>query len=796
MLSLKKDAMPYFKTQKLEFGPRRGVYVNAQDLLKEPGSSTVEKLSPQLEDLDLIYRTLCGILFNFVPTSGHPGGSISSGRIVESLLYSTMSYNMGNPDDNAADIISYAAGHKAMGLYAMWALRDEILKQYNQKLLPSEDRQRLRLEDLLGFRRNPTQHTPLFKKYHAKPLDGHPSPAVPFVRLATGASGVGIGTSFGLAIAARDCFGRNAPVVHVIEGEGGLTPGRAHEALATAATAQINNIVMHVDWNQCSIDSDRVCRDGDKPGDYVQWNPIEFAYLHDWNVIFVPEGFNFEQIIAAQQLAITPINDQPTCIVYRTVKGWKYGIEGKGSHGAGHKFCSTEFSQYLKPFEARFGIEFPRFNGETSEEAVEELYFKHLLCVREVLSKNPAIVKTLGSQLEQAAKTLSAKERDLRPGAPDVKRIYSFNPEQIPDGIAVPPGKTDTLRDAMGRVLNYLNRESHGAIFGTAADLCGSTSIKKVNDGFSDGFWNAASNPGSRLLSIGGICEDAAGAISSGIASFGSSIAVASSYGAFIAALQHIAARLHAIGQQGRFDYNKDPRNPFIIACCHAGLKTGEDGPTHADPQPLQLLQENFPRGYMITLTPWDPNELWPLLIAALNSRPAVIAPFVTRPAEPILDRSALGLPPPAAAVKGVYAIRRADAKKPHGTVVIQGSGEMYAFMEEVLPKIYQEKLNLNIFYVSSAELFDLLPEAEQEEIFPAALRQEAMGITGFTLPTMHRWILSAEGQRRTLHPFAVGRFPGSGQARKVMEEAHLNGEAQWQAIRDYTTWISSKKGT
>ncbi|HEY4640984.1 MAG TPA: hypothetical protein VII75_06540 [Thermoanaerobaculia bacterium] len=26
-------------------------------------------------------------------------------------------------------------------------------------------------------------------------------------------------------------------------------------------------------------------------------------------------------------------------------------------------------------------------------------------------------------------------------------------------------------------------------------------------------------------------------------------------------------------------------------------LKTGEDGPTHADPQPLQLLQENFPLG-------------------------------------------------------------------------------------------------------------------------------------------------------------------------------------------------------
>ena len=39
------------------------------------------------------------------------------------------------------------------------------------------------------------------------------------------------------------------------------------------------------------------------------------------------------------------------------------------------------------------------------------------------------------------------------------------------------------------------------------------------------------------------------------------------------------------------------PTGPLILICGHAGLATGEDGPTHADPQALQLLQENFPRG-------------------------------------------------------------------------------------------------------------------------------------------------------------------------------------------------------
>ncbi len=784
------------KTQKLEFAPRRGVYVTARDLLETPGGEGAGALKAPLEDLDLIYRTLCGILFNFVPTSGHPGGSISSGRIVESLLYHTMSYNPFDPDEPAADIISYAAGHKAMGLYAMWALRDEILRQYKRELLPKDERKRLRLEDLLGFRRNPTQDTPLFKKFNAKALDGHPAPSVPFVRLSTGASGVGIGSSFGLGIGARDCWGTNAPFVHVIEGEGGMTPGRAHEAMATVATAQVNNIVMHVDWNQCSIDSDHVCREGDVPGDYVQWNPLEFAYLHDWNVIYVDNGFDFDQIFAAQRLATSKLNDQPTCIVYRTIKGWQYGIEGKSSHGAGHKFSSPEFYQFLQPFETRFGVEFPRFGGDSSGAAVEELYYKNLLRLREVLEKNPDLVQALGKELEHTCTSLTQHKRHKRDGVANVEKLWNFSPETTPSAVYVAPGKSDTLRESLGRTLNFLNKESSGSILCTSADLAGSTSIKKVNDGFPDGFWNAAKNPGSRLLATGGICEDGAGALVSGISAYGNNIGVASSYGAFIAALQHVAARLHSIGQQGRHDYNESKRHPFFIVCAHAGLKTGEDGPTHADPQPLQLLQENFPRGFMITLTPWDPNELWPLVVAALKARPAVIAPFVTRPSEPIFDRQKLGLPPASAAANGIYAVRRADpSRKPyHGTVVLQGSGEMYEFIDGVLPQIEKEGLNMNVFYVASAELFDLLPEEEQEKIFPAALRQEAMGITGFTMPTMYRWILSLQGQKRTLHPYARGRFPSSGQASKVMEESDLHAQAQWDAVKSYAAYMSKQK--
>jgi transketolase len=79
-----------------------------------------------------------------------------------------------------------------------------------------------------------------------------------------------------------------------------------------------------------------------------------------------------------------------------------------------------------------------------------------------------------------------------------------------------------------------------------------------------------------------------------------------------------------------------------------------------------------------------------------------------------------------------------------------------------------------------------MLPEKEREKIFPTALMAEAMGITGFTLPTMYRWITSKEGRSRTIHAFTKGHYLGSGQAQKVLEEAGLDGAGQWKAVKSY----------
>jgi transketolase len=782
--------------KKLELGPRRGVYIEiAPEIEKFP---IAEKDLKAFEDYDLIYRTLCGILYNFVPTSGHPGGSISSGRHIAGILFHVLDYDIGDPERPEADILSYAAGHKAMGLYAMWALRNEVARIGRPGLLPKDEKFQLRLEDLLGFRRNPTQETPLFATYRAKPLDGHPTPQTPFVKLSTGASGVGVGSSFGLAFGAMDAYGEAAPLVQITEGEGGMTPGRVAEALATAATAQLWNIKFHVDWNQASIDSNRVCREGEKPGDYVQWNPLDLCYLHDWNVIYVEKGHDFRHVLAALEVAKERINNQPTAIVYRTTKGWQYGIEGRKSHGAGHKFCSPEYYKTLGPFEKRYGVSFPKFEGKAAPVAVEQNFWDTLTVVRKALEGNRELCEFFAARLEEAKKRLSALNRKKREGCPNLGVIYTdaVKADPIPAECTYQIGAQVTLRAALGDALNYLNKASKGGFIGAAADLLDSTSISNLAKGFPEGLYNAVSNPNARLIACGGICEDGMGAFMSGVAAYGTNVGAGSSYGAFIAALEHIAARLHGIGQQARHHAFGAPYHTFMIVCGHAGLKTGEDGPTHADPQALQLLEENFPDEVMITLTPWDPQELYPMTVEALKKRPAIVAPFVTRPSETVMDRVKLGIPPATAAVKGVYALRKAvksTKKSHHGTLVLQESGVTCTFMAEVLPRIDEEGLNMNILYISSAELFSQLPESERERIFPQSLAAEAMGITGFTLPTMYRWVTSKEGRKRTLHAFSKGHYLGSGQAHKVLEEAGLDGEGQWKAIKAYAAWMARR---
>jgi transketolase len=740
-----------------------------------------------LEFLDLCYRTLCAVMFNHA-SSGHPGGSVSSGRIVESLLFNQMKYDISDPMDRTADIISYAAGHKALGLYAMWACRNEAVRQHAPDLLP-EVRQQLRLEDLLGFRKNPITKTPLFLEHDAKPLDGHPTPQTPFVWLSTGPSGVGVAGSVGLALTLKDMHGDQAPDVHVIEGEGGMTPGRVAEALASAATSGLDNFYFHVDWNQSSIDSDAVTREEGKAGEYVQWDPCEFLLMHGFNVIYVPDGFDFAQIREAQKKALALNNGRPTGIVYRTIKGWKYGIEGCKSHGAGHKFYSDQYLAAVEPFEQALGLTFPRFGAEKTPENIEKAYFESLLTIRRAFEANPELTARLAGWIADSGKRLASPPRGFRAEAPDLQQLYEVNAISAlarPGSCTYETGSAQTLRGSLSHCLNHVNKLTNGAVLAAAADLYGSTNVAGISSGFGSGFWHPRNNPESRLFSAGGITEDAMGGICSGIASMGYEIGVGSSYGAFIAPLNTISAKTHGIGQQTlRHRAPDEPNRTFVIVCGHAGVKTGEDGPTHAEPQALQVLQENFPGDVMITLTPWDPNELWPLTVEALLQRPAVIAPYVTRPSEIIVDREALGLAAPEQSVKGVYKLLQANGK-PDASIIYQGSDVGYAFVSGVLPRLKEKGINLDVYYISSVELFDRLDAQERNDIYPSSVAASAMMFSGFTAATTYRWTMSERGREFTHYPWKHGFFLGSGPGDVCLEQSGMHAEAQWEIIQKF----------
>jgi transketolase len=203
------------------------------------------------------------------------------------------------------------------------------------------------------------------------------------------------------------------------------------------------------------------------------------------------------------------------------------------------------------------------------------------------------------------------------------------------------------------------------------------------------------------------------------------------------------------------------------------------------------LLQENFAPGSAVTLTPWEPGEVWPLVAAAFRARPALIAPFVTRPKEPVPDRAALGLPPAEAAAQGLY--RMWDSPDPAAAVVLQGSDVAYGFVQEALPRLRADGLDLVVLYVASAELFDLLSAEQRRAVYPEALARRAVGITGFTLPTMYRWIPCDLGRAHTLYPFAKGHYLGSGTGEMVIAEAGLDGEGQYRAIRAFVDALARR---
>src|SRR5215831_15931948 len=106
--------------------------------------------------------------------SGHPTSCCSAAEIAAVLFFGHMRYDPKNPHFYNNDRFILSKGHAAPLLYAAWA---------ETGLFPTEDLLKLRQ---LG-----------------SDLEGHPTPRLSFVDVATGSLGQGLGVGVGMALAAK-----------------------------------------------------------------------------------------------------------------------------------------------------------------------------------------------------------------------------------------------------------------------------------------------------------------------------------------------------------------------------------------------------------------------------------------------------------------------------------------------------------------------------------------------------------------------------------------------------------------
>ena len=62
------------------------------------------------------------------------------------------------------------------------------------------------------------------------------------------------------------------------------------------------------------------------------------------------------------------------------------------------------------------------------------------------------------------------------------------------------------------------------------------------------------------------------------------------------------------------------------------------------------------------------------------------------------------------------------------------------------------------------------------------------MMVSGFTVGTTYRWIMSPRGREFTLYAHKAGRYLGSGPGEKCCEEGNIHAEAQIDAITRFVS--------
>jgi transketolase len=214
--------------------------------------------------------------------SGHPTSSMSAADLMAVLLARHLRYDFEAPWDPNNDHLIFSKGHAAPLLYALYKAAGAL----------SDD-------DLLTLRRFGSR------------LEGHPTPALPWVDVATGSLGQGLPVGVGIALAAKR-LDRLPPRVWVLCGDGEMAEGSMWEAAQYACFMGLDNLIAVVDVNRL----------GQYGETMLGWDLGAHAgrlEAFGWRTTQV-DGHDVAAIDKAYELATRP-DGRPTVIVARTVKG-------------------------------------------------------------------------------------------------------------------------------------------------------------------------------------------------------------------------------------------------------------------------------------------------------------------------------------------------------------------------------------------------------------------------------------------------------------------------------------------
>ncbi|HET9968221.1 MAG TPA: transketolase [Streptosporangiaceae bacterium] len=228
--------------------------------------------------------------------SGHPTSSMSAADLMAVLLARHLRYDWDSPGEPGNDHLIFSKGHASPLLYAMFKAAGAITDE----------------ELVTGFRRFGSR------------LQGHPTPALPWVDVATGSLGQGLPYGVGIALAGR-CLDHLPYQVWVLCGDSEMAEGSMWEALDKAAYYKLGNLTAIIDVNRL----------GQRGPTELGWDMAAYRRRAEafGCAAVVIDGHDITEI--DQALAAARNAERPLVVLAQTVKGKGFAeIEDKnGWHG-------------------------------------------------------------------------------------------------------------------------------------------------------------------------------------------------------------------------------------------------------------------------------------------------------------------------------------------------------------------------------------------------------------------------------------------------------------------------------